>query len=306
MAEPTGTIFDIQKFSIHDGPGIRTTVFFKGCPLRCAWCHNPESYTRPRQLSFTPRLCIGCGYCFRTCPQQAHRMEGTVHVVDREACARCFRCVEECYARALEVMGTEMTVAEVMAEVMKDEPFYETSGGGMTVSGGEPMLQFEFLQALLVAGRAAGLHICMETCGLASPEQYAAIAPYVDLFLYDWKETDPERHRAFTGRPNERIRENLVALDRQGAALVLRCPIIPGYNLREDHLKGIAELARSLHHCAGVHVMGYHRLGSSKRERLGMGPEDPALQDVPNMTDADVDGVIARLEALGAPDVSRS
>jgi pyruvate formate lyase activating enzyme len=187
----------------------------------------------------------------------------------REACVRCGLCAERCYAGALERIGREMTVGEVIEEVAKDRPFYDTSGGGMTVSGGEPLAQFAFTSALLVAARAAGLHTCLETAGFAPFERLAELRPNVDLFLYDYKETDPDRHRAHTGVPREGIVENLRRLDALGAAVVLRCPIVPGLNDRPDHFRGIAELANGLAAVREIHLLPYHPLGVSKSRRIG-------------------------------------
>lgn len=265
-----GIVFDIQKFSIHDGPGIRTTVFLKGCPLRCLWCHNPESHEMAAEISFIPAKCIGCGHCFQACQQGAHVMgEDGSRTFRRELCRRCGVCAEKCYAKALELIGREMTVEEVIAEVEKDKPFYETSGGGMTVSGGEPLFQFEFTLALLQEAKRRGLHTCVETAGFTPFERLEQIMPVVDLFLYDYKETDPARHQEYTGAPREVIVENLIHLDQLGAKTILRCPIIPGRNARNDHFAGIAALANRLHNILEVNLMPYHPLGESKNERIG-------------------------------------
>ncbi len=266
----TGVIFEIQRFSIHDGPGIRTTVFMKGCPLRCKWCHNPESMSKDLQLSFMPDKCIGCGFCFKHCKQDCHRMENGRHVLDRSNCIVCGSCTEECYAGALEMVGREITVEETIDEVMRDEPFYANSEGGMTLSGGEPLLQFDYSLACLKLAKERGLHNCMETCSHVAYERIEAVMPYVDLFLCDFKETDPEKHKAYTGVTNERIQANIRQLDKDGGKMLLRCPIIPGLNDRDDHFAGIAAFAKDLNNLQGVELMPYHRLGESKLDRMGM------------------------------------
>jgi pyruvate formate lyase activating enzyme len=267
-----GLIFDIQRFSIHDGPGIRTTVFMKGCPLSCLWCHNPESQAAKPELFFSPEKCIGCGNCVEACARGCHRFEDDIHVLDRDRCVCCGDCRLDCYAQALELVGKTMTVEEVLAEVLKDRPFYTKSGGGVTLSGGEPMQQFEFARALLVAAKRAGLSTCIETSGMSTAERFVALIPSVDLFLYDIKETDPEVHRQCTGAENRAIVENLRSLDRAGALLILRCPIIPGLNDRDTHFQQIAELAGSLTHVKEIHVLPYHALGTAKSRRLGKMP----------------------------------
>lgn len=264
-----GMVFDIKKFAIHDGPGIRTTVFMKGCPLKCLWCHNPESQEQRPELSFMPEKCIGCGWCFQHCPQGGHRMVDGKHVLDRVECLRCGKCAEECFAGANSMIGREMTVGEVIAEVLKDEPFYQTSGGGMTISGGEPMQQFEFTRALLAEAKKHALHNCLDTCGFAPLERYLELLPDVDLLLYDLKETDPALHLDYTGVPLEPILANLAALDRAGAATILRCPIIPGLNDREEHFRAIAVLAAGMNNLREINLMPYHPLGESKLLRLG-------------------------------------
>jgi pyruvate formate lyase activating enzyme len=244
-------------------------VFLKGCPLRCLWCHNPESQQREQEISFIPDKCIGCGWCFEHCPQHAHVMRDGKHVLLRDLCERCGICAEKCYARALETIGREMTVEAVLAEILKDKPFYETSGGGMTVSGGEPMMQFAFTAALLRAAKAAGLHTCLDTSGFAPAADYLKILGVVDICLYDIKDTDPGRHEKNTGVPLQPILDNLRRIDQAGGKTILRCPLIPGVNADDAHLAGIAEIANSLANVIEITLHPYHPLGKSKSERIG-------------------------------------
>jgi pyruvate formate lyase activating enzyme len=265
-----GLIFDIQKFSIHDGTGIRTTVFFKGCPLRCLWCHNPEGLNLYPEIFHTLSKCIGCGACVKVCTKGGHPVteNGRITYV-RDNCLWCGNCAAACPAGALETVGREMTVEEVIAEVKKDTPFYETSGGGMTVSGGEPMHQFPFLLELLRAAQREELHVCLETSGFAAVELFNKIVDLVDIFLFDLKETDKEKHREFTGVSLDPILKSLNFLNTRAKEIVLRCPIIPGFNDREEHLRSIGEMAESMERVSKVDVEPYHPLGISKSERLG-------------------------------------
>ena len=265
----TATVFNVQRFSLGDGPGIRTTVFMKGCPLNCLWCHNPESKNAYPELMLYPDKCIGCGSCLKVCPKGLHTIgEQGEHLIDREKCARCFACSESCVG-ALEAAGKEMSVEEVLTEVLKDNAFYLNSGGGMTLSGGEPLMHFDFSLALLQSAKERGLHTCIETCGYAPWEHIEALIPYVDIFRWDVKEIDPARHKEYTGVSNERILENLRKLSAAGAEIVLRCPIIPGLNDRKEHLSGIAALAEELSGVTRVDVEPYHPLGQGKSEALG-------------------------------------
>jgi len=265
-----GRIFDIQRFSIHDGPGIRTTVFLKGCPLRCLWCHNPEGIDPKTQLSFLPDKCIGCGVCFKLCEHGAHVMAPDGHRLDRACCVVCGACVTRCYAGALELVGREVTVGEVLQEVLADRPFYETSGGGMTLSGGEPLMQIDFTDALLSAAKTHGLHCCIETSGYANWASFRRVMPKVDLFLYDVKDTNSRRHKANTGVSNEKILANLRRLHDAGAKVRIRVPLIPLYNDHQDNLRGLAALADSLPRIEGLEIISYNQLGSGKLGRLGL------------------------------------
>lgn len=264
----SGIIFDIKKFSIHDGPGIRTTVFFKGCPLSCWWCHNPESQSLGREMTFRETRCIRCGACAAVCAQGAISAGGGVPSTDRERCILCGDCVTACYAEAREIAGREMTVAQVMAEVERDVVFYDESGGGVTMSGGEPLFQPDFLLAVLRACKEREIHTALDTCGFAAWETLDSVREYVDLFLYDLKLMDDARHRAFTGVSNAPILYNLQALAAQGHDVILRVPIVPGINDDEENLRQIGAFAMTLPGLSRVDVLPYHRAAADKYERL--------------------------------------
>jgi glycyl-radical enzyme activating protein len=289
-----GLVFDIQHFAIHDGPGIRTTVFLKGCPLHCLWCHNPEGQAPELEIFYAAEKCIGCRACAGECESRLHQFSGDEHIYNRADCTGCGNCTRECYARALEVSGKWMRVEDVLESVLSDRDFYQNSGGGITLSGGEPMMQFAFTRDLLHAARQAGLHTCLETSGCGSPARFREISPLVDLFLFDIKETDTERHRQYTGVPNQEILSNLFLLDDAGAALLLRCPLIPGLNDRDEHFAGIARLANRLQNLVEVQVMPYHPLGSSKSKRLG---KEYLLGDIPRPDEEQVRSWVAAIQA---------
>lgn len=265
-----GNIFDIQRFCVHDGPGIRTTVFFKGCPLRCIWCHNPESQKREVSLAYYADKCVSCGACVQTCPNGCHTFDGEKHVLSRHGCAYCGKCVTACSRGAIELLGRTESAEQILSEVIRDKIFYKNSGGGMTVSGGEPLMQGQFLIELLKSAKAEGIHTCIETCGFASKETVTEVAKYTDIFLFDIKETDDERHKALTGVPFTPIKENLMLLNSLGAKVVLRCPLVPEVNVRDGHIEGIAKIASSLDNLLEVNVMAYHLLGNGKYDALNM------------------------------------
>ena len=291
-----GMIFDIQRSSLHDGPGIRTAVFLKGCPLRCIWCHNPESQSKALDISFRLEACTTCGACTNICIRGAHRIVEGDHIFDRSLCDKCGECVDTCLYEALKLAGQAWTVERVMAIVRRDRLFYEQSGGGLTITGGEPMLQAEFTLALLQAARAEGLHTCLDTSGWASQRAFEQFLPFVDLFLFDYKATDPVTHKTLTGVSNELILSNLDFLYRQAARIRLRCPLIPGINDTPAHLEGIAGLHRRYPGLDGIDLMAYHNVGNAKYERFGL--ENP-LPDLKTTEDATKQTWLDTLHALG-------
>jgi len=261
-----GKIFNIQHFSIHDGPGIRTTVFMKGCPLRCVWCHNPESWKSDIELSYNKEKCSGCGACFKVCKNGAHTVLDENHVLDREKCIVCGDCAKVCYYNSLEIIGKDYTVDGVISDVMRDKIFYETSSGGVTLSGGEPLYQFDFAYELVKKSKENGLHTCIETSGFTSHERIMKISEYTDMFLFDYKISDSEQHKKYCGVSNDVILSNLKALKNN---IVLRCPIIPDINDNETHFKAIADIANTHENITEINIEPYHPLGISKNQNIG-------------------------------------
>lgn len=271
-----GVIFDIQRFSIHDGPGIRSTVFFQGCPLRCLWCGNPESIPRDPLLSYMPERCIACAACFDVCPERALSPQaGGKASVDRTRCTGCGACPSVCDPKALEIAGRAVEVQEVLDVVVRDLAYYEASQGGLTLSGGEPLMQPEFAKELLFGAKSRGLHCCVETSGYAMWGSMRPLLPYVDVWLFDYKETDRQLHEKFVGKSNDLILSNLEKLHQAGARILLRCPMIPQHNARRQHLDGIVQITRRLPNVQGVELLPYYDLWRAKLTRFGLKSDLP-------------------------------
>ena len=265
----TGIVFDIRRFSIHDGPGIRTTVFLKGCPLRCWWCHNPEGLSAAPEVVWRAERCSRCGTCIATCPEDALSWDGDTPLLDQTRCTLCGECAEQCYAEAREVLGRPMTADQVLAELERDRMFYDESGGGVTFSGGEPLAQPEFLLELLKRCREHEMHTAVDTCGHASREIVDRIRPHVSLFLYDLKLLDDDRHRRYTGVSNALGLANLRALVAAGHDIVVRVPLIPGVNDDDESVRHIGAFLTELRRPFPVVILPYHSLGVAKYARLG-------------------------------------
>lgn len=289
-----GIVFDVQRFCVNDGPGIRSTIFLKGCPLKCVWCHNPESNSRDRQLYCDRMKCMNCGSCISACNYGVHKIVENKHVLQFENCTLCGACIKVCPGQALGFYGEEREAGLIVSEVIKDVDYYNSSGGGVTISGGEPMAQFEFSLELAQKLKERNLHVCMETSGFAKKYQYKKIAPYIDLFLYDYKATGGELHRKLTGMGSALILENMRMLLGAGKKVILRCPIIPGYNLSEEHLKAIAAISRE--GVESVEVIPYHDMGIGKAKKIG---SDMYLKGVKMPDQKDVDEWIEAVKAFG-------
>ncbi len=266
MKNVTGKIFNIQRYSLDDGEGIRTCVFLKGCPLHCLWCHNAESQSPHIELAYRRESCIGCGECARVCELGCHKL-GELHIFERENCTVCNRCANVCPTEALELVGKHMSIDAVMSKVLRDSPFYGKNGG-VTITGGEPMAQYEFTLELAKAVKSAGFSVVVETSGFADSEKYIELAKYCDCFYYDCK-ADSKRHRELVGADDRLITANLDLLIKNGASVVLRCPIVPSANLTREFIDKIITLGQKYPTLAGISLLPYHSLGVRKSSELG-------------------------------------
>lgn len=266
----TGIIFNIQRFSTEDGPGIRTTVFMKGCPLRCLWCYNVEGIGSEPELVWHDTKCIGCHSCVEACPKQAIEARPEGLITNRKKCNSCGECVKACTSKAREIIGQRVTIDEIFSEVFKDQVFYETSGGGVTASGGEPTMQPEFVAGLFSRCKLMGIHTALDTCGQTKWSSLEKILNNTDLVLYDLKLIDPVTHRTCTGVTPELIWENARRIAELGKRMWIRTPIVPGYTDSIENVRGIAELCEELGNVERLDLLPYHRLGEPRYRKLGL------------------------------------
>lgn len=262
------TIVDIKRFAVHDGDGIRTTVFLKGCPLKCVWCHNPESISFEPELAYYENKCVHCGRCVSVCPTGSHKINEKGHIFDRSKCISCGECAKVCPKNALVFYGKEMTVDEIMAIVLEDKDFYDNSGGGLTISGGECLMHYEFCAKLLKSAKQHSIHTAVDTCGFVSKAAIDKVAPYTDIFLYDFKAFNEDVHIKCTGHSNKTILENLKYIDSLGKKIEIRIPFVPGYN--DNEMEAIANFLKPLKNITKVRVLPYHNFAGSKYEALGI------------------------------------
>ncbi|HET91798.1 MAG TPA: glycyl-radical enzyme activating protein [Chloroflexi bacterium] len=296
----TGRTFNIQRFSTRDGPGIRTTIFFKGCPLRCPWCHNPEGLSPQTELVWYESRCIGIRDCLAACPEGALELTPQGMHIARQRCTACGACAEACPSGALEIIGQEWTVEELLTETAKDVVFYETSGGGVTLSGGEPMQQADFITALARQCREAGISVALDTCGAAPWEDYERLLPWADLVLYDLKLWDAARHQAVTGLDNRLILDNVRRIASTGARLWIRTPIIPGYTADAENVAALGDfIAAALPAIERWELLAYTHLGQPKYQRLS---RSYALEGAPLLSQAEMEA----LHAVAAERVERA
>ena len=302
MADTTCSWFAIKRLEIHDGPGVRTTLFLKGCSLRCLWCHNPESLRSGPQLAHYVHKCVHCGVCAGVCPSGAHQFHNGVHTFDRTKCVSCGKCEKACGARANKRFGQQATARELLPQLLLDKPFFDKTGGGITVSGGEPLLQAEFLEELLPLLKESGVGTAVDTSLAVPSRQLERVIPHAQLFLCDLKAMDPELHRSLTGLDNEQILQNFLLLDKANAPVEIRVPVIPGLN--DSEIPAICRFVSRLSNVQAVKALGYHDYARGKYEALGMHytlghivrPDQEALAAIQYQLDAALrrDGVHGR------------
>jgi pyruvate formate lyase activating enzyme len=264
----SGTIFNIQRFSIQDGPGIRTTVFMKGCPLWCPWCSNPESQSSFPEIAHRDSLCNKCGRCIEVCAAQAISLTDNGVKIDRETCTGCGKCIEVCIPGALKCYGEEMSIEEVYREAIRDTPFYQDSGGGVTAGGGEPLSQADFVAGLFKRCQDSGINTCLDTCGYAAPSAWKKVLPHTNLVLFDVKLMEPSAHRRVTGKSNEKILQNLELVAASGVPVIVRIPLITGINDSRENITDTARYVANINGLKEINLLPYHRFGESKYAML--------------------------------------
>ncbi|MFX1570184.1 MAG: glycyl-radical enzyme activating protein [Promethearchaeota archaeon] len=286
-----GIIFDIQNYAIYDGPGIRTLIFLKGCPLKCVWCQNPESQKLTPQISYFEEKCVKCATCINACPNNALQLHKNKIVRNEELCTTCGTCVEVCPNQVMEMVGKEILVEELVEIVIRDKPFFDNSGGGVTISGGEPTMQIRFLLEILKILKEKGIHTAIETCGYFNDDILEELTKYVDLFLFDIKHIDSLTHKEYTGVANDKILANFSALYLKigNERIIPRIPVIPGVNTDEDTIRSIASFLNNLNYNGPIHLMPYNKLAKTKYEKVGMGNlyrdmDELSEEDLQNIT----------------------
>lgn len=267
-------IFNIQRCSIHDGQGLRTLVFFKGCPLRCKWCANPESQSYEKEIMESSIKCVGCGLCRAVCPEHAISDDGTI---DRNLCTGCMQCVDVCYAESKKLTGRDYIVEELYEEIEKDKPFYARFGGGVTFSGGEPLTQGAYLKGIAKRCKEKGIHVMVESCGFGVYEEFSKALPYIDGMFLDVKHMDPDAHKDLTGVNNEKILENIKRISDFGIPVTIRTPVVPGCTDSEENIRAIADFVGKLPSAKEYELLAYHDFGTPKYKALG---RSYALADV--------------------------
>ena len=292
----TGFIFDIKKYAIHDGPGIRTTVFFKGCPLQCQWCQNPESWKQEPELGLRTGRCVRCGQCVKVCRAGAAKLNNGQPSTDANKCKLCGECVDTCTAGAREIIGQKISVGEVMAEIEKDTIFYEQSNGGVTFSGGEPLMQPVFLLALLKQCKTNEIHSAVDTSCYAEPQIIEKAAVTTDLFLCDIKHMDSDKHKSFTGVKNNLILDNIKLISRTGKEMIIRIPVIPGFNDDKANIEATAEFTSTLSNINRIDILPYNRGGTEKSTRLSA---DLKLMQAETPNDDIISSIVEILEKYG-------
>jgi len=265
-----GIIFEIKRFAVHDGPGIRTTVFFKGCPLSCLWCHNPEGISGKTEIAYLKQSCTGCFLCQKSCERKLRRADMVINNLIKDECIYCEKCVNACLNGALKLYGKDYSINELLEIVLEDREFYSNSGGGITCSGGEPLSQAEFLISFLCECKKAGLHTAVDTSGFSSWENMEEAAKYTDLFLYDLKVMDNQKHLEYCSVRNKEILENIIKLGEAGSKIEVRIPVIPGFNDDEENLKALTSFLKKIDNLVLVTPLPYHSLSGTKYESIGM------------------------------------